>query len=62
MAEVIWTIRAVDRVEQIGLFVEKDSPFQAIDRLVVRARGIGRGQLACGSDSGYTGMGKEPCL
>jgi toxin ParE1/3/4 len=29
MAEVIWTIRAVEQVEQIGSFIEKDSPFQA---------------------------------
>ena len=29
MAEVIWTIKAVDQVEQIGLFIEKDSAFQA---------------------------------
>jgi addiction module RelE/StbE family toxin len=29
MAEVIWTIRAVEHVEQIGSFIEKDSPFQA---------------------------------
>jgi toxin ParE1/3/4 len=29
MAEVIWTMRAVEQVEQIGSFIEKDSPFQA---------------------------------
>ena len=29
MAEVIWTIKAVEQVEQIGSFIEKDSPFQA---------------------------------
>jgi addiction module RelE/StbE family toxin len=29
MAEVIWTIKAIEQVEQIGLFIEKDSPFQA---------------------------------
>lgn len=29
MAEVIWTIKAVEQVEQIGAFIEKDSPFQA---------------------------------
>jgi toxin ParE1/3/4 len=29
MADVIWTIRAVEQVEQIGSFIEKDSPFQA---------------------------------
>ena len=29
MAEVIWTIKAVEQVEQIGSYIEKDSPFQA---------------------------------
>ena len=29
MVEVIWTIRAVEQVEQIGSFIEKDSPFQS---------------------------------
>ncbi|MBN2128676.1 MAG: type II toxin-antitoxin system RelE/ParE family toxin [Sedimentisphaerales bacterium] len=29
MAKVIWTIKAVEQVEQIGSFIEKDSPFQA---------------------------------
>ena len=29
MAEVIWTIKAVAQVEQIGSYIEKDSPFQA---------------------------------
>jgi len=29
MAEVIWTIKAVEQVEQIGSFIERDSPFQA---------------------------------
>ena len=29
MADVIWTIKAVEQVEQIGSFIEKDSPFQA---------------------------------
>jgi toxin ParE1/3/4 len=29
MAEVIWTIKAVEQVEQIGAFIEKDSLFQA---------------------------------
>jgi toxin ParE1/3/4 len=29
MAEVIWTIKAIEQTEQIGLFIEKDSPFQA---------------------------------
>jgi len=27
MAEVIWTIKAVEQVEEIGSFIEKDSPF-----------------------------------
>ena len=29
MAAVIWTVKAVEHVEQIGTFIEKDSPFQA---------------------------------
>ena len=29
MAQVIWTIKAVEQIEEIGLFIEKDSPFQA---------------------------------
>ena len=29
MAAVIWTIKAVEPVEEIGSFIEKDSPFQA---------------------------------
>ena len=29
MAEVIWTIKAVEQVEQIGSYIEKDSSFQA---------------------------------
>jgi toxin ParE1/3/4 len=29
MVEVIWTIKAVEQVEQIGSFIEKDSLFQA---------------------------------
>ncbi len=29
MAEVTWTLKAVEQVEQIGSFIEKDSPFQA---------------------------------
>ena len=29
MAQVIWTIKAVEHIEEIGLFIEKDSPFQA---------------------------------
>jgi addiction module RelE/StbE family toxin len=38
MAEVIWTIKAADQVEQIGSFIEKDSPFQAhrVVQLIVR--------------------------
>lgn len=38
MAEVIWTIKAVEQVEQIGSFIEKDSPFQArrVVYLIVR--------------------------
>ncbi len=29
MADVIWTIKAVEQVEQIAAYIEKDSPFQA---------------------------------
>ncbi len=29
MAEVIWTIKAIEQVERIGEFIEKDSSFQA---------------------------------
>jgi plasmid stabilization system protein ParE len=29
MAQVIWTIKAVEHIEEIGLFIKKDSPFQA---------------------------------
>jgi len=29
MAELIWTVKAVEQIEEIGLFIEKDSPFQA---------------------------------
>jgi toxin ParE1/3/4 len=29
MAEVIWAARAYEHVEQIGKYIEKDSPFQA---------------------------------
>jgi plasmid stabilization system protein ParE len=29
MAKVIWTTKAVEQVEQIGSFIENDSPFQA---------------------------------
>jgi plasmid stabilization system protein ParE len=29
MAQVIWTIKAIEQVEQIGSFIERDSPFQA---------------------------------
>ena len=38
MAEVIWTVKAVEQVEQIGAFIEKDSPCQArrVVRLIVR--------------------------
>ena len=38
MAEVIWTIKAVEQVEQIGSFIEKDSPFQArrVVQLIVK--------------------------
>jgi len=38
MAEVNWTIKAVEQVEQIGAYVEKDSPFQArrVVQLLIR--------------------------
>ncbi|MBN1359041.1 MAG: type II toxin-antitoxin system RelE/ParE family toxin [Sedimentisphaerales bacterium] len=38
MAEVIWTTKAVEQVEQIGSFIEKDSPFQArrVVQLIIR--------------------------
>lgn len=38
MAEVIWTLKAIEQVEQIGLFIEKDSPFQArrVVQLIIR--------------------------
>lgn len=38
MAEVIWTIKAIEQVEQIGSFIEKDSPFQArrVIQLIIR--------------------------
>jgi plasmid stabilization system protein ParE len=38
MAQVIWTIKAVDQVEQVGSFVEKDSPFQSrrVVRLIIK--------------------------
>ena len=29
MAELIWTVKAVEQIEEIGWFIEKDSPFQA---------------------------------
>ena len=29
MAQVIWTIKAVEHIEEIGSFIGKDSPFQA---------------------------------
>lgn len=37
MADVIWTEKAVEQIEQIGVFIEKDSPFQAnrVVRLIV---------------------------
>lgn len=28
MAQVIWTIKAVEHIEEIGAFIEKDSSFQ----------------------------------
>jgi len=38
MATVIWTIKAVEQTEQIGSFIEKDSPFQArrVVQLIVK--------------------------
>lgn len=38
MAEVVWTIKAVEQVEQIGSFIERDSPFQArrVVQLIVK--------------------------
>ncbi len=38
MAEVIWTIKAVEQVEQISSFIEKNSPFQArrVVQLIIR--------------------------
>jgi toxin ParE1/3/4 len=38
MAELIWTIKALGQVEQIGSFIEKDSPFQArrVVQLIVK--------------------------
>ena len=29
MAEVIWSVKAYMHIEEIGAFIEKDSPFQA---------------------------------
>ena len=29
MAQVVWTIKAVEHIEEIGSFIENDSPFQA---------------------------------
>ena len=29
MAELIWTVKAVEQIEEIGSFIGKDSPFQA---------------------------------
>ena len=40
MAELIWTAKAVEQIEEIGLFIEKDSPFQA--RRVVTGSLLGR--------------------
>jgi len=45
MAEVIWTIKAVEQVEQIGAFIEKDSPFQSrrvVQLIVKEARKLKR--------------------
>ncbi len=38
MAQVIWTIKAVEHIEEIGSFIEKDSPFQArrVVQLIIR--------------------------
>jgi toxin ParE1/3/4 len=38
MAELIWTIKAIEQVEQIGSFIEKDSPFQArrVVKLIIK--------------------------
>ena len=38
MAKLIWTAKAVDQVEEIGAFIEKDSPFQArrVVQLIVK--------------------------
>ena len=38
MAEIIWTIKAVEQVEQIASYIEKDSPFQAhrVVQLIIR--------------------------
>jgi len=38
MAAVIWTIKAVEQTEQIGSFIEKDSPFQArrVAQLIIK--------------------------
>jgi toxin ParE1/3/4 len=44
MAELIWTIKAIEQVEQIGSFIEKDSPFQArrvIQLIVKETRKLG---------------------
>ena len=29
MAEIIWSVKAYEHIDQIGAFIEKDSPFQA---------------------------------
>jgi toxin ParE1/3/4 len=50
MAEVIWTIKAVEQVEQIGSFIEKDSPFQArrVVQLIVKETRKLRGHARVG--------------
>jgi len=29
MAKLIWTVKAIEQIEEIGSYIEKDSPFQA---------------------------------
>ena len=38
MAEVIWTVKAVEQIEEIASFIGKDSPFQArrVVQLIVK--------------------------
>jgi toxin ParE1/3/4 len=50
MVEVIWTIKAVEQVEQIGAFIEKDSAFQArrVVQLIVKETHKLRGQSRIG--------------